>query len=250
MTLAGTRIACAAALACAGLLTAACASQAGHSRADSQGARRLGERSGSPGPAASSGHAPPVIVHTTTPAARPPRHAGHSSSSGPAPAPAPQPSSSAPVAAPAPAPLADCSTGALKASLGPPGGTAGSVFYPLDFTNISAQPCTLYGYPGVSFVSGPGGHQLGGQAVRDPQFGPSLVTLAPGAVAHAALQVGIAQNYPTATCRPVSARWLRVYPPGQVTPLFASITATACTRRVPGGSTLGIFVVRPGANGS
>ena len=39
----------------------------------------------------------------------------------------------------------------------------------------------MYGYPGVSFVSGPGGAELGGAAVRDPAQGPALVTLAPGA---------------------------------------------------------------------
>ena len=107
----------------------------------------------------------------------------------------------------------------------------------------------MYGYPGVSFVTGPGGGQLGGAAVRNATFAPAAVTLAPGAVAHAAIQVVVAQNYPARTCKPVTAHWLRVYPPGQYDPLYASLTAATCTGSIPGGSTLGIYVVRPGADG-
>jgi hypothetical protein len=75
------------------------------------------------------------------------------------------------------------------------------------------------------------------------------VTLAPGAVAHASVQVVVAQSYPAALCRPVTAHFLRVYPPGQFAPLYARLTATTCTGAIPGRSTLGIYVVRPGANG-
>jgi len=107
----------------------------------------------------------------------------------------------------------------------------------------------MYGFPGVSFVSGPGGGQLGGAAIRNPTFGPSLVTLAPGQVAHASVQVVVAQSYPASVCKPVAVHWLRVYPPGQYAPLYAGLTAVTCTGSVPSGSTLGIYVVRPGANG-
>jgi hypothetical protein len=149
-----------------------------------------------------------------------------------------------------PAPLAQCSTGALRVSVGAPGAAAGSIYYPLEFTNVSGSPCSLYGYPGVSFVSGPGGLELGGAAVRNPEAGPSLVTLAPGAAASAAVQVAVAQDYPPAVCRPVTAHWLRVYPPGQYAPLYADLTALTCTGPVPGGSTLGIYAVTTGATGS
>ena len=39
-------------------------------------------------------------------------------------------------------------------------GAAGSSFYNLEFTNLSASTCTLRGYPGVSGVD-LSGHQLG-----------------------------------------------------------------------------------------
>jgi hypothetical protein len=142
-----------------------------------------------------------------------------------------------------------CATSGLRVSVGAANGAAGSLYYPLRFTNVSGVPCGLYGYPGVSFVSAPGGGELGGAAIRNSTFGPSLVTLAPGAVAHASVQVVVAQSYPAARCRPVTAHWLRVYPPGQFTPLYAGLTAMTCTGSIPSGSTLGIYVVRPGANG-
>jgi hypothetical protein len=232
---------------CAGLLAAACSSPAGPPHAESRpGASRL------PG----GSHPAPSVVPSTTPAARSPHPGGHHSAA-PAPAPtsAPAPAtSSAPAPAPtgtvAPAPLAQCSTGALRISLGPAGATAGSLYYSLAFTNVSGTSCSLYGYPGVSFVSGPGGAQLGGPAARDTAAGPALVTLAPGASAHAAVQVEQAQNYPAATCQPVTAHWLRVYPPGQFAPLYADLTALTCTGAIPGGTTLGIYAVTPGATGS
>jgi hypothetical protein len=133
-------------------------------------------------------------------------------------------------------------------SLGAAGGAAGSVYYPLEFTNISGATCSMYGYPGVSFVSAPGGAELGGAAVRNPAVGPALVMLAPGAEARATVQVAVAQNYPPSRCKPVAAHWLRVYPPGQYVPLYTDLTAMTCTGTIPGGSTLGIYVVRPGAN--
>jgi hypothetical protein len=183
-----------------------------------------------PGPAPSGPAAPPVTV---PPTAAPP-------------ATGPPPTAAPPTAAPA----AACLTSELRVSLGAANGAAGSIYYPLDFRNVSGRACSLFGYPGVSFVAAPGAApQLGGAAVRNDTFGPSRVTLAPGAVAHASVQVVVAQSYPAALCKPVTAHFLRVYPPGQFAPLYASLTAMTCTGAIPGGSTLGIYVVRPGANG-
>src|ERR1700751_4560834 len=46
-----------------------------------------------------------------------------------------------------------CSSSALKVSLGPANGAAGTVFYPLNFVNTGKLGCTLRGYPGVSAVT-------------------------------------------------------------------------------------------------
>jgi hypothetical protein len=237
----------AAAVLCGGLVTAACSGPSAHPHADSRpGASRL------PVSSAPSQRAAPTVVPSTTPAAIHSSPPASSRSPVPQPAPTSQP---APAPAPSttavagPAPLAQCASAGLRVTVGSARGAAGSIYYPLDFTNISSASCDMFGYPGVSFVSAPGGSVLGSQAIRNSAFGASAVTLAPGAVAHASVQVVVAQNYPTTICKPVTAHWLRVYPPGQYTPLYAGLTATTCSGSVPGGSTLGIYVVRPGANG-
>jgi hypothetical protein len=232
----------AAAVLSAGLLAAACSGPPVPPHADSQpGASRL------PVSSAPSRRAPTVVPSTTPAAIR----SSPASSRSPVPQPAPtsQPGPAPSPTAVAPAPLAQCASAGLRVTVGSARGAAGSIYYPLDFTNISSVSCDMFGYPGVSFVSAPGGGVLGSQAIRNSAFGPSAVTLAPGAVAHASVQVVVAQNYPATICDPVTAHFLRVYPPGQYTPLYAGLTTTTCRGSVPGGSTLGIYVVRPGANG-
>jgi hypothetical protein len=125
-----------------------------------------------------------------------------------------------------------CRTSGLRITVdnGQTSAAAGSTFYPLDFTNTSAAACTLYGYPGVSFVSaasGPG-TQIGAAAVRDPQFAPVLVDLEPGGEAHAWLQVGTSGNFPASVCQPVTAHGLRVYPPGETAAGYVRQDFPAC----------------------
>ena len=86
-----------------------------------------------------------------------------------------------------------------------------------------AAPCTLYGYPGVSFVTAPGGSQIGPAATRNPAVPRQLVTLAPGQTAHAELQVVDAENYPPADCGLVTAHWLKIYPPNQTAPVYVEL---------------------------
>ncbi|MGP0023076.1 MAG: DUF4232 domain-containing protein [Streptosporangiaceae bacterium] len=92
-------------------------------------------------------------------------------------------------------------------------GAAGTIYYPLEFTNLSRATCSLTGYPGVSALSR-SGRQLGLPA-RWGTAKPKAVTLAPGATAHAVLAYSDATvgSYPPADqAIPV---WLRIYPPGQ-----------------------------------
>ena len=157
---------------------------------------------------------------------------------------------SAPASSPAPslsgAPA--CATSALRVSVptGHGNAAAGSSYYPIVFTNVSGAPCTLYGYPGVSFVTGAGGSEIGIPATENPVRPRQLITLAPGQAGHAELQVADAENYPPADCGMVTARWLRVYPPNQTAPLYAGFTARACTK--PKGI-LAVETVQPGTTG-
>ena len=57
-----------------------------------------------------------------------------------------------------------CTPTDLRLAVGAANGAAGTIYYPLDFTNASSSACTMYGYPGVAFVSSPGGSQVGAAA--------------------------------------------------------------------------------------
>jgi Protein of unknown function (DUF4232) len=106
-----------------------------------------------------------------------------------------------------------CATSGLVVWLDTQGnGTAGSVYYTLEFTNLSSHACTLSGYPGVSAVN-LAGHQLGSAASRDHTTAPHPVTLASGASATAVLRIVEAGNFPTSACSETTAAGLRVYPP-------------------------------------
>jgi hypothetical protein len=110
------------------------------------------------------------------------------------------------------------------------GGAAGSAYYPVNFTNTSAVACGLYGYPGMSFVTAAegAGRQIGAAAQRDPAFAKLSVRLPAGGVAHAWLQVAQAGNYPASACQPVTAHWLRVFPPGDTAASYVDVSFSAC----------------------
>jgi hypothetical protein len=140
-----------------------------------------------------------------------------------------------------------CATSALPATIGAGNGAAGSTYYALNFTNTSAATCTLLGYPGVSFVTGVGGSQIGRAASRNPLIADHLVTLEPGATAHTTLQVVDALNYPAAECRLVTAHTLRIYPPNQTAPIYLSFTAPACSAHRKLVRILSVQAVTPGS---
>jgi hypothetical protein len=152
--------------------------------------------------------------------------------------PTPSPSSSSAAAAPA-----ACAASSLRVTLGQGNGYAGGVDVPIVFTNTSAAPCRLFGFPGVSLVSGPSHTQIGLAAKRSVNAAPRLVTLAAGATAHVTLQIVDALNYPPASCAPAKATAVRVYPPNQFTPVYLPTTATGCAKPV---QTLYITPVQPG----
>jgi Protein of unknown function (DUF4232) len=127
-----------------------------------------------------------------------------------------------------------CLTSGLSVRLGAEQGAAGSVYEPILFTNTSGHPCTLFGYPGVSFVAPGTGHQVGSAAFRNPQHAPSGLTLAPGASASAMLQVVDDHNFPPTNCQTVTVSGLRVYPPGNTAAAYVPFggAATACSTHV------------------
>jgi hypothetical protein len=192
-------------------------------------------------------------VTVTSPAATPSSAPATAPSTAPATAP-----SSAPATGPSkPAPsggasggagLAACRTAALRIAVdvSQADGAAGSSYYPLNFTNASGTTCEMYGYPGVSFAAAPtvAGQQIGAGALRSNAFTKVAVRLAPGQTAHAWLKVAVAANYPASTCKPVTAHWLRVYPPGETAAGFVGHTFNACSST--SAAVLSVLPVRAG----
>ncbi|NUU50254.1 DUF4232 domain-containing protein [Curtobacterium luteum] len=116
---------------------------------------------------------------------------------------------------------ARCATSALAVGEEPgSGGAAGSTVFHITLENTGTTTCTLQGWPGVSFVGGGTGKQIGAAATLDRSAPHPTVTLKPGQVAVAPLKVGQAGNYSTADCSPVTPDGFRVYPPGSKTSLF------------------------------
>jgi len=191
--------------------------------------------------ASSSQSAAPTATVTVTTA---PASSGSTSTATPSPTPSRTPS---PTPSPTVTRTAACLTSSLRVKLGVSQGYAGGVYEVIDFTNTSGRPCTLYGYPGVSLVSGPPYTQIGLAAKRTASTAPKLVTVAPGATANALLQVVDALNYPQASCGPTKSTALKVYPPGQTVPVYLPSTSTGCAQPV---QIMDIGPVQPGAGSS
>jgi hypothetical protein len=139
-----------------------------------------------------------------------------------------------------------CPTRSLGLKLGLAQGAAGSTFQVIDFTNVSHATCTLYGYPGVSLAGGKPVTQIGLPAAESHATARKLVTLSPGAVANAVLQIAHAVNFPAAKCGLVTAHYLQIYPPNQTTPAYLHYTSQTCAKKV---RVLTVSVVQPGSGG-
>jgi hypothetical protein len=168
---------------------------------------------------------------------------GTSASSAVPSTPASSPASSSPAPASSPADttptsksstatgLAACATANLSVSLvsNLGGGAAGSTYVPIQFTNTSGTACAMYGFPGVSFVTGQNGSQIGAPAQRSPSASKVTVTLAAHATAHAWLQIAEAGNYPASSCHVVNASWLKIYPPANTAAAYVSHSFQTCS---------------------
>jgi Protein of unknown function (DUF4232) len=140
-----------------------------------------------------------------------------------------------------------CPNGSLHVKLGLGQGYAGGTYQVIDFTNTSGASCTLYGYPGVSLVSGPPYAQIGLAAKRTTTTAVKQITLAPGATANAVVQIVDALNFPTSTCGPVKSTNIRVFPPNQTISVYLPYASYGCSKSV---QTLFIAAVQAGSGGS
>jgi hypothetical protein len=139
----------------------------------------------------------------------------------------------------------ECTTANLDVWLNTNGnGAAGSSYYSLNFTNLSAGTCSLYGYPGISAIT-QAGVQVGSAASRNGAHPVSVITLTSArsakgletSTAHntatVILQITVAENFPQATCVPITAAGLRVYPPNQKESTVVPYPFVACAKAGP-----------------
>ena len=141
---------------------------------------------------------------------------------------------------------ARCHTGELevRSQAGPGGGAAGSEYVWLVFTNVSGRTCTLYGYPGVSWVTGPSGQQVNDPTQRAGAT-PARVALTPGGVAHAQVRHAKPELYGP-DCHAVQVAGFRVYPPDETAAVFVPWASQACSAK---GVNVGqVWPIVPGLN--
>ena len=132
--------------------------------------------------------------------------------------------------------VAACATSGLVIWMNTTGnGTAGSIYYTLEFTNLSGHSCTLAGYPGVSAV-GLSGHRLGSAGGRE-RFSPAHTVTLTASGAHqsatATLRIVEAGNFPGAACGMTTAAGIRVYPPNQTASKVVPFPFSACSHTGP-----------------
>lgn len=142
-----------------------------------------------------------------------------------------------------------CKAGDLKLSIGRGDSAAGTVYKPLVFTNVSSHSCVIQGFPGVSYVGGADGHQVGAAAFRTGEKG-APITLGKGDTASAAIGFVNVQNYDPATCQPQPVRGLRVYPPQETASMYIDMPTTGCGNDKIPGNQLTVKTIVKGANAS
>jgi hypothetical protein len=130
--------------------------------------------------------------------------------------------------------LPECKAGTLRLTFG--GGDAGMSQQErvLRFTNTGSHTCAIVGFPGVSYVAGDDGHQVGAATVRTGRFG-SQIDLAPGAVASTVVHSADPGVFDPSTCKPTAVRGYRIYAPDDTAAMFIALPAgsQACAGSTP-----------------
>lgn len=120
-------------------------------------------------------------------------------------------------------------------------GAAGTIYYHLDYTNISGHTCHLYSWPGVSALNG-ARKQLGAAAQRTGSAPAVYVNIPANGTAHSML--GYTDVQVTPACKPAAATYLKVFPPDDTQARDAFFPLSVCTTSTPD---LKVGRVQPGA---
>jgi len=139
----------------------------------------------------------------------------------------------------------ECKVADLSLGLGGGDSAAGTTYRAIVFTNKGGRTCTIQGFPGVSYVAGDDGHQVGPSAKRTGTKG-AVITLKPGESAFADVGFVQVRNYDEGQCKPTETRGLRVYPPHDYDSMFLPNPGVGCAATPPGNQ-LTVSTVQPGA---
>ncbi|WP_240519366.1 DUF4232 domain-containing protein [Amycolatopsis antarctica] len=156
----------------------------------------------------------------------------------------PEPSSE-PAPAPPPQASGDCRANELELSIGQGDAAAGTVYKQLRFTNVGDRECTVQGWPGVSYVGGDDGHQIGESAFREGEKG-GAIELGKGESAFADIGMVNVGNFDQAQCEPEQVRGLRVYPPQETESMFVQLDGTGCRGDDIPGNQLTVKTIQKG----
>lgn len=140
-------------------------------------------------------------------------------------------------------PVALCGVDQLRITVGGGNSDMQGAHRSLRFTNISNKVCKLTGAPGVSYVGGADGHQIGKPAKRI--VGHQPVVLIPNQTASAGLFISSAPR--KSDCAKVTARGIRVYPPDSKKAAFVSLSEKTCASSTS-GPYLKVGPILPGSN--
>ncbi len=140
--------------------------------------------------------------------------------------------------------IPECNVNTLSLSLGQQGPVGNWTFRALQFTNVSGTSCSMTGWPGVSYVAGDDGHQVGSAAVRQASSHGTII-LAPGAVASAITAAFDIRQYDPSACQPTNVRGYRVYAPDDRLAMFVPLPAgtQACATA---DANFGVYAVKAG----
>lgn len=121
--------------------------------------------------------------------------------------------------------LRTCNHMEVWLGLGNGGAGAGSIRYPLEFSNTGQRACRLRGFPRV-VAFGSHGRRLG--KIASHSGTKRTVILQPGATAHALLAISDARVTPA--CGIVTASGLKVSPPGEGAAFIDNFSFTTCKK--------------------
>jgi hypothetical protein len=116
----------------------------------------------------------------------------------------------------------ECKPGGLRLSFGDGDAGMSQQHRALRFTNVSSTSCVIVGFPGVSYVAGDKGAQVGAPAVRSGKIG-AQITLKPGQVASTVISSVDVGVFDPSVCKPTSVRGYRIYPPDSTASMFIAL---------------------------